>query len=161
MIGVSTIAIPQEKLSCNKIGTTTILKFQQEIIPILKRNIQNFSGGNLKNHLPKWKNVTSDKFFLDIIENWQKLDLTDTPKSNSKFAFPLSHEEELIVKKEVALLKGKNIIAKANVTENNTFVSAVFSRSKKDGSKRMILNLKGLNKIVNYKHFKMESYKIY
>ena len=69
----------------------------------------------------------------------------------------MKHEEKLIVKKEVALLKGKNIVAKANVTENNTFVSGVFTRSKKDGSKRMILNLKRLNKFVDYKYFKMES----
>ena len=147
--GVSKIAIPQEKLSCNKVGTTTILKFQQEIIPILNRDIQNFRGGNLKNHLTKWENVTSDKIILDIIENGLKLDLIDTPKCNSKFAFPLSHEEKLIVKKEVALLKGKNIVAKANVTENNTFVSGIFTRSKKNGSKRMILNLKRLNKFVD------------
>ena len=86
------------------------------------------------------------KFFLDITENGLKLDLTDTPISNSKFAFPL------IVKKEVALLKEKNIVAKANVTENNTFVSGVFTRSK-----QMILNLKKLNKFVEYKNFKMES----
>ena len=51
------------------------------------------------------------------MENEQKLDLTDTPKSNYIFAFPLLHKDELIVKKEVALLKGKNIVAKANVTE--------------------------------------------
>ena len=89
------IAISQEKLSCNKVGTNLILKFQQQIIPILKRDIQNFRGGNLKNHLTKWKNVTSDKTILDIIENGLKLDLIDIPKSNSKFAFPLSHEEEL------------------------------------------------------------------
>ena len=94
------IAIPQEKLSCNKVDTTTILKFQQEIIPILKRDIQNFRGGNLKNHLTKWKNDTSDKIILNIIENGLKLELIDTPKSNFKFAFPLSHEEELIVKME-------------------------------------------------------------
>ena len=37
--GVSTITIPQEKLSCYKVGATTILKFQQEIILIL-RDIQ-------------------------------------------------------------------------------------------------------------------------
>ena len=94
---------------------------------------------------------------MDIKEKGLKLDPIDTPKSNSKFSFPLSHEEELNVKKEVTLLKGKNIVAKANVTENITFVSGVFTRSKKDGSKRMILNLKKLNKFVDYKHFKMES----
>ena len=97
-------------------GTTAILKFQQEIIPILKRDIQNFMRGNLKNHLSKWKNVTSDKIILDIIENGLTRDLINTPKSNSKFAFPLLDEEELIVKKEVALLKGKNRVAKANIT---------------------------------------------
>ena len=67
------------------------------------------------------------------------------------------HEEKLIVKKEVALLKGKNIVAKANLAENNTFVSGVFTRFKKDGSKLMILNLKRLNKFVEYKHFNVES----
>ena len=81
--GVSTITIPQEKLSCIKVGTTTILKFQQEIIPILNRDIENFRGGNLKNHLTKWENVPSDKIVLNITENGLKLDLVDTPKSNS------------------------------------------------------------------------------
>ena len=130
------------------------MSVQPEIMQVLKRDIQNFRGGNLKNHLKKWKNVTSDKIILDIIGNGVKVDLIDTPKSNSKFASPLSHEEELIVKKEVVLLKRKNIVAKANVTENSIFVSEVFSMSKKDGSQRMILNPKRLNKFVDYKHFK-------
>ena len=53
----------------------------------------------------------------------------------------------------------KKIVAKANDTENNIFVSGVFTRSKNDGSKRMILNLKRLGKFVDYKHFKMEPLK--
>ena len=131
------------------------MSVQPEIMQVLKRDIQNFRGGNLKNHLKKWKNVTSDKIILDIIGNGVKVDLIDTPKSNSKFASPLSHEEELIVKKEVVLLKRKNIVAKANVTENSIFVSEVFTMSKKDGSQRMILNPKRLNKFVDCKHFKI------
>ena len=101
------MTIPEEKLSSIKVGATTILKFHQEVIPILNRDTQNFRGGNLKNILTKWKNVTSDKIILNIIENGLKIDLTDTAKSNSKFVFPLSHEQESIVKKEVALLKEK------------------------------------------------------
>ena len=50
-----------------------------------------------------------------------------------------------MIKKEVALLKVQNIVAKRNVTENNTFVAGVFTMSKKNGSKQMILNLKRLN----------------
>ena len=102
------MTIPEEKLSSIKVGATTILKLHQEIVPILNRDTQNFRGGNLKNILTKWKNVTSDKIILDFIENGLKTDLTDTAKSNSKFVFPLSHEQKSIVKKEVALLKGKN-----------------------------------------------------
>ena len=39
----------------------------------------------------------------------------------------------------------------------DTFVSGVFTSSKNDGSKRMILNLKRLNKCLGQRHFKMES----
>ena len=35
----------------------------------------------------------------------------------------------------------------------------VFKRAKKDGNKRMILSLKKCNKVINYKHFQMESIK--
>ena len=52
-----------------KIGTTTISKFQQEIIRILKGDVQNFRRGNLKTHSTKWKNVTGDKIILDITKN--------------------------------------------------------------------------------------------
>ena len=86
-----------------------------------------------------------------------KVGLIDVIKSNSKFAFRLSHEEKLIPKKEVALLKRKNIVAQANVAKNNAFVAGSFTRSKNDGSKLMILNLKRLNKFIGYKHFKKES----
>ena len=74
------------------------------------------------------------------------------------FVFPLLREEELIVKKEVALLKGKILLktAKGNVNKNNTFVSGWFTWSKKDGSKRRTRNLKRLSKLLDYKNFKVE-----
>ena len=40
---------------------------------------------------------------------------------------------------------------------NGEFISSVFTRLKKDGSHRLILNLKNLNEFVTYQHFKMES----
>ena len=36
-------------------------------------------------------------------------------------------------------------------------MSSIFTREKRDGSYRMILNLKQLNKHIEYEHFKMES----
>ena len=37
------------------------------------------------------------------------------------------------------------------------FISTIFPRPKKDGSFRMILNLKELNQFITFHHFKMES----
>ncbi len=54
-----------------------------------------------------------------------------------------------------AFLK-KGIIVKC-CHEPDQFISTVFLREKKDGTFRMILNLKEFNKWVNYNHFKMES----
>ena len=53
------------------------------------------------------------------------------------------------------LLKKK--VIDCSTREYNEFISGIFTRNKKDGSKRMILNLKNFNKFVNYKHFIMES----
>ena len=53
-------------------------------------------------------------------------------------------------------------INNAGVIERTTsgpgeFISSVFVRPKKDGSHRMILNLKQLNEYVTYRHFKMDT----
>jgi hypothetical protein len=41
-----------------------------------------------------------------------------------------------------------------------SFVSTIFIRPKKDGSHRMILNLKPFNEFVDYNHFKMDIFQI-
>ena len=58
------IAILQKKLSCKKVGAGTILKVPARDYSNSK-DIQYFRGGNLKNHLTKCKNFTSNKIILD------------------------------------------------------------------------------------------------
>ncbi|VDI20376.1 Hypothetical predicted protein [Mytilus galloprovincialis] len=43
-------------------------------------------------------------------------------------------------------------------SEINEFISPIFVRPKKNGEYRMILNLKELNKHIEYQHFKMDSF---
>ena len=43
------------------------------------------------------ENTTSNKIIKDV-KNGLKLDLTDTPKSNFKFASPVLHEKDFFVK---------------------------------------------------------------
>ena len=65
-------------------------------------------------------------------------------------------KESQIVAQEIDKLLCKGVIQKVHHTEGK-FLSNVFLRLKKDGSYRLILNLKNLNQYVTYKHFKMET----
>ena len=44
--------------------------------------------------------------------------------------------------------------------DKGDFISSIFTKDKKDGNKKIKLNLKKFNQLVNYKHFKMESIKM-
>ena len=59
---------------------------------------------------------------------------------------------------EIAKLVLKGVLIESS-HEQGEFLSTVFLRPKKDGTHRLILNLKNLNKFVTYHHFKMESLK--
>ena len=65
-------------------------------------------------------------------------------------------KESQIVAAEIGKLLNKGVIHKVMHTEGE-FLSNVFIRPKKDGSYRLILNLKNLNQFITYKHFKMDT----
>lgn len=67
-----------------------------------------------------------------------------------------SPEEVTVVDTEIQKLLAKNVIERANRVEND-FISNIFTRKKRDGTYRLILNLQNLNKAIEYHHFKMET----
>ena len=69
-----------------------------------------------------------------------------------------SPEEIAIIDAEIAKLVRKKILTLVNYTPDS-FISNIFIRPKKDGSHRMILNLKPLNEFVDYHHFKMDTFR--
>lgn len=81
-----------------------------------------------------------------------------TPKQKQYPKIKFGREENQTIKEEIEKLLKKRIILPCQ-REQNDFISSLFTRPKKDGSKRMILNLKQFNKNITYKHFKMESIK--
>ena len=93
---------------------------------------------------------------MNIITNGQKLDLKQLPSQNSRSSYPLSSKENEIISVETKKLCKKTVIVYSTPGEGE-FISGIFAGGKKDGNKRMILNLRKFNKFVNYKHFKMES----
>ncbi|CAB4011286.1 Hypothetical predicted protein [Paramuricea clavata] len=116
-------------------------------------------GGRLKQFIHFWEKLTSDKFILETIagykiefkpeaicgHNWSR-------NPETKF----NDKEQCIIDSEIDKLMCKGVI---EVTQHcqGEFISPIFICAKKDGSHRLILNLKELNTNVEYHHFKMET----
>ena len=67
----------------------------------------------------------------------------------------LNAEDGLVLDLEITKLLEKGVIELTSHSSGE-FISTVFLRPKKDGGKRMILNLSTLNEHIEYNHFKME-----
>jgi hypothetical protein len=106
--------------------------------------------------LSGWKSLTSDKWILDVI-NGYKIEFEQLPKQSWKpKELVFSVEETLYVEQEVEIVLVKGIIRPV-ADEAGQNVSNIFLRPKKDGSHRVILNLKQLNTDIKHYHFKMET----
>lgn len=122
----------------------------------MDQKLEEFEGGQLSKHQSQWEQVTSDKSILDIIKG-DKMFFTTFPNAkhfaiNAEF----SKEESDFIKQEIDKYLKKKII-KPCQHEAEEYVSSIFTRPKPDGSIRMILNLKNLNKHVKFEHFKMST----
>lgn len=118
----------------------------------------NFQAGSISDHILAWKQITDNDFILDIVKNGYQIDFVKPPAQTLSF---LHHQhftciERQHVQQEILKLVNLNVIAPVSPRQDQ-ILSPIFLVGKKDGSKRMILNLKRLNGYVSYQHFKMES----
>ena len=86
-----------------------------------------------------------------------KINFTEMPSSRMSSTHPtrFSSSECKVTEGEIEKLLKKNILPCPH--EEGEIISNIFLRPKKDGSHRLILNLKNLNQLAEYKHFKMNS----
>ena len=124
----------------------------------LQLDMRNFSAGNIANCHEQWRQITNDKFILQLVRDGLKIDFTEQPPEYHTSPISLQPFEKTVLDNEITKLLAKQVICECSY-EPNEFVSSVFTREKKDGTHRMILNLKRLNNYVSYQHFKMESLK--
>ena len=122
--------------------------FNNFIANQLHQDVQNFQGDNLRYFSKNWYKYTKDKYILDIVTNGLKLELNELPCQYSKSNYPLSTKEKEVISTEIKKLLKKKVIVRS-ITEYNESISGIFTRNKKDGSKRMRLDLKKFNKFVN------------
>ena len=128
--------------------------FNNFIINELYQDVQNFQGGNLRYFSKNWYKYTKDKYILDKITYGLKLNELSCQYRKSNY--PLPNKEKEVISIEIKKLLKKKFIVRST-TEYKEFISGIFTRNKIDGTKRMILNVKNFNKLVNCKDFKMES----
>lgn len=120
---------------------------------------ENFVAGKIQNCLEKWKSISNDKNLLNIVCQGIHLEFESEPCVKcSRNELKFNQEEEIIIDKLLEKFLNKQIIELANHVKGEV-LSNIFIRPKPDGSHRLILNLSNLNEHLEYKHFKMETFK--
>ena len=102
--------------------------------------------------------MTSDPNIPDIVLHCH-LDFLDIPEQAIDYN-PVqfyNKNEEKVIEKETENLLQMQVLEKVHYVIGQ-FISPIFTRPKKDGEYRMILNLRELNKYIKYHHFKMDSF---
>ena len=103
-----------------------------------------------------WQKYTSDDKILDTVKHCH-IEFDTNPLQDCDVPqLKVSEQERIKLTSEVNNLERAGVIEKC-VHEDGEFISHIFGRPKKDGSMRVILNLKDLNEHVTYEHFKMDT----
>ena len=114
-----------------------------------------FIGGQASQYLSEWEKLTKDKTLLTDIKGIT-IECNEPPIQHVLFKPKLSLTEAKRLEKELVILKDKAVIG-MTTPKQGQIISGVFLHPKKDGSYRLILNLKQFNAVVEYHHFKMDS----
>ena len=111
-----------------------------------------FIAGPLSQKWNFWKSLTYDPHVLDAIQRY-RLELTDVVVQQ---IFMGNIRDPSVIWLEVQKLLKLGVV-KEVLPVAGQIVSPVFLVPKKDGSQRMISNLRRLNQYIDYEHFKISS----
>ena len=102
-----------------------------------------------------WEKLTSDPSILEAISGYRlEFEQGVHPVQHGQlFPYRLNEGEKTAVDEEITKLLDKEVIALSE-HEEGQFLSNFFTREKKDGGHRMILDLSNLNEYVVKRHFK-------
>lgn len=115
-----------------------------------------FEGGEISRHIKEWEYLTSDPEILQVVRGDIIVFDKYPPVKHQARPCLVSKENEILMDYEIEDMMSKNII-KLAVPEREEFVSPIFPVGKPNDKIRIILNLKELNRYVEYLHFKMDN----
>ena len=130
------------------------LEFLPQCKEYLYQCIRHFKAGCLSQHISAWEEITSDQEVLQT-DKGMKLEFEERPLQGECSGFEITKNQPTI-QDEVNKLLEKGVVAECE-HEPVEYISPIFLREKTDGTQRLILNLKHLNKYLEYKHFKMQT----
>ena len=113
-------------------------------------------AGRLIKFADNWATITSDSWILNTIKGCRIDFDSDIDFHSSNVRTSFSPSEDLVIQKEIKKLLGMGAVEQIPESQRY-YVSPIFVTPKKDGSVRMILNLKRLNQSVEYVHYKMDT----
>ena len=129
--------------------------FLPNLVNYLQMLCHTFKAGQVAAHFAAWRTLTNDKILLSDVLG-AGIECTALPVQHRLPNQIFSEHECPIVRQEVHKLLEKCVITKVSPIPGQ-ILSNVFLRPKKDGSHRLILNLKRFNESVCHYHFKMDS----
>ena len=138
-------------VNCN-VSKTNIYKDD-----LLEKSLH-FQAGQVRNYSPHWELLTNDPVILDAIKHYHiEFELDDPIQNKETHNIRCSSNERNRISMEISKLLSKGLLELTHRSPGD-FISNIFVRPKKDGSYRMILNLKPLNEFVDYHHLKMDTF---
>lgn len=133
----------------------------RDILSNLVHTPENFHAGKVSLYTDAWKCITSDRWLLSQLQGYS-IEFVQIPyqhKHPPNIRF--SQEEQTFIHEQMNKLIERKVVEPVGPSDRTSseFISNIFLRPKKDGSYRLILNLKILNNDVEHIHFKMETLK--
>ena len=139
-----------------QIGLFTVPIFDINGQYTLQNTPDNFHGGKVKEFYSNWTKITSDYWILNTVCGYS-IEFDSVPQQNRALpSLNFSKQEKQLVDIEIEKLLVKNVISEVQHVPGE-FISNIFLRPKKDGTHRVIFNVKDLNSYIEYHHFKMDT----
>ena len=117
-----------------------------------------FTGGQISQHFAQWRQLISDPFILELVQGARLNFIQHPVQLHASPNPPFSASDNAWICLEIPKLLKKGILSLSRHDEGE-FISPIFLVDKRDGGKRLILNLKKLNEYIEYHHFKMHGIK--
>ena len=129
--------------------------FLPRLLSYLHDCCHNFKAGRVAAHFAAWKDLTNDRVILSDVLG-ASIELSANPRQHRLPDRAFKEHEYSVVHQELQKLLQKGVIMKVKYSPSQ-IVSGIFLLPKKDGTFRLILNLKSFNEFVTHHHFKMDS----